>query len=67
MMVNLVVLVGPSGCGKSTLVKNDFRFESVDVGEIFLDDKLINNLVPSKKRNSNGFSIICFVSTYECL
>ena len=62
-----IVLVGPSGCGKSTLLRMISGLETVDEGEIFLDDKLINNLIPSKKRNSNGFSIICFISTYECL
>ena len=30
-------------------VKNDFWFETVDEGEIFLDNKLINNLIPSKR------------------
>ena len=39
-----IVLVGPSGCGKSTLLRMISGLESVDVGEIFLDAKLINNL-----------------------
>ena len=44
-----IVLVGPSGCGKSTLLRMISGLESVDVGEIFLDKKLINNLIPSKR------------------
>ena len=44
-----IVLVGPSGCGKSTLLRMISGLESVDVGEIFLDNKLINNLIPSKR------------------
>ena len=44
-----IVLVGPSGCGKSTLLRMISGLESVDRGEIFLDDKLINNLLPSKR------------------
>jgi len=44
-----IVLVGPSGCGKSTLLRMISGLEKVDEGEIFLDDKLINNLVPSKR------------------
>ena len=44
-----VVLVGPSGCGKSTLLRMISGLESVDVGEIYLDNKLINNLIPSKR------------------
>ena len=44
-----VVLVGPSGCGKSTLLRMISGLESVDKGEIYLDKKLINNLIPSKR------------------
>ncbi len=44
-----IVLVGPSGCGKSTLLRMVSGLESIDRGEIFLDTKLINNLIPSKR------------------
>ena len=44
-----IVLVGPSGCGKSTLLRMISGLESVEQGEIFLDTKLINNLIPSKR------------------
>ena len=44
-----IVLVGPSGCGKSTLLRMISGLESIDQGEIFLDQKLINNLLPSKR------------------
>ena len=44
-----IVLVGPSGCGKSTLLRMISGLESIDQGEIFLDEKLINNLIPSKR------------------
>ncbi len=44
-----IVLVGPSGCGKSTLLRMGSGLESIDQGEIFLDSKLINNLIPSKR------------------
>ena len=44
-----VVLVGPSGCGKSTLLRMISGLESVDTGEIYLDKKIINNLIPSKR------------------
>ena len=40
-----IVLVGPSGCGKSTLLRMVSGLESIDQGEIFLDSKLINNLI----------------------
>ncbi len=44
-----IVLVGPSGCGKSTLLRMISGLENIDQGEIFLDSKLINNLIPSKR------------------
>ncbi len=44
-----IVLVGPSGCGKSTLLRMISGLEKIDEGEIFLDQKLINNLLPSKR------------------
>ena len=44
-----IVFVGPSGCGKSTLLRMISGLESIDQGEIFLDTKLINDLIPSKR------------------
>ena len=44
-----IVLVGPSGCGNSTLLRMISGLEKVDEGEIFLDNKVINNLIPSKR------------------
>ena len=44
-----IVLVGPSGCGKSTLLRMISGLETIDKGEIYLDNKIINNLIPSKR------------------
>ena len=44
-----IVLIGPSGCGKSTLLRMISGLESVDKGEIHLNNKIINNLIPSKR------------------
>ena len=33
-----IVLVGPSGCGKSTLLRMISGLESINQGEIFLDE-----------------------------
>jgi len=45
-----VVLVGPSGCGKSTLLRMIAGLEEITEGEIYIDEKLVNN-VPPKDRD----------------
>jgi len=45
-----MVFVGPSGCGKTTTLRMIAGLEEINAGEIYLDDKLINN-VPSKDRD----------------
>jgi ABC-type sugar transport system ATPase subunit len=44
-----VVLVGPSGCGKSTLLRIIAGLEEATSGELFLDDRKINDLSPSER------------------
>lgn len=41
-----IVLVGPSGCGKSTTLRMIAGLESITEGEIFIGDKLVNNVAP---------------------
>ncbi len=45
-----VVLVGPSGCGKSTLLRMLAGLEDITAGEIFIDNKVVNDL-ESKDRD----------------
>lgn len=42
-------LLGPSGCGKTTLLRMIAGFNSIEGGEIFFDDKLINDIQPHKR------------------
>jgi len=45
-----VVLVGPSGCGKSTTLRMIAGLEEVTDGEIYIGDRLVND-VPPKDRD----------------
>ena len=44
-----MVLVGPSGCAKSTTLRMIAGLESVSGGEIWIGDRLVNELVPGKR------------------
>ena len=43
-------LLGPSGCGKTTLLRMIIGFNSIEGGEIKIDEKVINR-IPTNKRN----------------
>ncbi len=45
-----VVLLGPSGCGKTTTLRTIAGLEDVTEGEIYIGDRLVNDLDP-KQRN----------------
>jgi len=45
-----MVLVGPSGCGKSTTLRMIAGLEEITQGEIYIGDKLVND-VPAKDRD----------------
>ena len=45
-----IVLVGPSGCGKSTTLRMIAGLEEISEGELFIGDRLVNDVAP-KDRN----------------
>ena len=44
-----LVLVGPSGCGKTTALRMVAGLEEVTDGEIFIDDRLVNDVSPKDR------------------
>lgn len=44
-----VVLVGASGCGKSTLLRMIAGLEDITEGEIYIDNKKVNNIHPKDR------------------
>ncbi|MDD3126578.1 MAG: sn-glycerol-3-phosphate ABC transporter ATP-binding protein UgpC [Candidatus Izemoplasmatales bacterium] len=45
-----IVFVGPSGCGKSTTLRMVAGLEDITTGQLYIDDKIVNDIAP-KDRN----------------
>ena len=44
-----IILVGPSGCGKSTTLRMIAGLEDISDGEVYIDDRLINDVLPKDR------------------
>ena len=44
-----IILVGPSGCGKSTTLRMVAGLEEISDGEIYIDDRLVNDVAPKDR------------------
>ncbi|EQG76388.1 ABC transporter family protein [Clostridioides difficile DA00165] len=44
-----IVLVGPSGCGKSTTLRMIAGLEEISEGELYIGDKLVNDIEPKDR------------------
>ena len=44
-----IVFVGPSGCGKSTTLRMIAGLEEISDGELYIDDKLVNDVAPKDR------------------
>ncbi len=44
-----IVFVGPSGCGKSTTLRMIAGLEDITKGELYIDDKLVNDIAPKDR------------------
>lgn len=65
-----IVLVGPSGCGKSTLLRMIAGLEEISKGELFIDNKKVNDLAPKDRDISivfQNYALYPHMTTYENL
>ncbi|MCR9286224.1 MAG: sn-glycerol-3-phosphate ABC transporter ATP-binding protein UgpC [Bacteroidetes bacterium] len=63
-----VVLVGPSGCGKSTTLRMVAGLEEITEGELFIENKKVNDLSPSKRQVSmvfQNYALYPHMTAYE--
>jgi multiple sugar transport system ATP-binding protein len=63
-----VALIGPSGCGKSTTLRMIAGLESVTKGEIYIDDRMVNDLSPKNRNISmvfQNYALYPTLSNYE--
>ena len=44
-----IVFVGPSGCGKSTTLRMIAGLEEITVGELYIGDRLVNDVEPKDR------------------
>lgn len=63
-----LVLVGSSGCGKSTILRMIAGLEDITKGEIFIDDKCVNNTHPKDRDIAfvfQNYALYPHMSVYE--
>ena len=44
-----IVFVGPSGCGKSTTLRMIAGLEEISKGELYIGDRLVNDVEPKER------------------
>ena len=63
-----LVLVGSSGCGKSTLLRMIAGLEDITQGEIYIDNKCVNNIHPKERDIAfvfQNYALYPHMSVYE--
>ena len=63
-----IVFVGPSGCGKSTTLRMIAGLEEISSGELYIDGKLVNDVVPKDRDIAmvfQNYALYPHMSVYE--
>ena len=60
-----IVFVGPSGCGKSTTLRMIAGLEDITAGDLFIDDKLVNDLEPKDRKVTMVFQNYASLSSFR--
>lgn len=63
-----IVFVGPSGCGKSTTLRMIAGLEDITAGDLFIDDKLVNDLEPKDRKVTmvfQNYALYPHMTVYE--
>lgn len=63
-----VVFVGPSGCGKSTTLRMIAGLEDISQGELYIGDRLVNDVVPKDRDIAmvfQNYALYPHMSVYE--
>ncbi|HEY3368291.1 MAG TPA: sn-glycerol-3-phosphate ABC transporter ATP-binding protein UgpC [Symbiobacteriaceae bacterium] len=63
-----IVFVGPSGCGKSTTLRMIAGLEEITDGEIYIGDKLVNNVAPKDRKIAmvfQNYALYPHMNVYE--
>ncbi|MGO1043958.1 ABC transporter ATP-binding protein [Clostridioides difficile] len=63
-----IVLVGPSGCGKSTTLRMIAGLEEISSGELYIGDKLVNDIEPKDRDIAmvfQNYALYPHLSVYE--
>lgn len=63
-----IVFVGPSGCGKSTTLRMIAGLEEITKGELYIDDRLINDVEPKDRDIAmvfQNYALYPHMSVYE--
>ena len=64
-----IVLVGPSGCGKSTTLRMVAGLEEISEGELYIGDKLVNDVAPKDRDIAmvfQNYALYPHMTVYVC-